>query len=156
MEIPYACNTLMSYDFLVQVYPLCFTVLSAPPFFCWLSSILVSGAEQNIQFSKRRSIAIEHSPSIMFILILLQLCGLSYPRAVYCMKRKIHAMRPAVRHALMTLIDRVDDFINFSSIFTQKLGIRRVSALTSAKVRSVGGGGGKDQRSNYDLIGRLR
>ncbi len=62
----------------------------------------------------------------------------------------VHAMRPAMRHELMTLIDRVDDFIKLGCSIAQKLCI---SALISTNVRSEGGGGGKDQRSSYEIIG---
>jgi hypothetical protein len=130
-------NALDNYDFLIQAYPLCFTILSSPPFIFWLLSVLVPGNGQSIQFSKKRSIAIEYSPSIKFILMHLQLSGLSYPHAVNCMKWMVHAMLPAMRHVLMTLIDRVDDFIKLGSSIAQKMCISLISI--NVRISSIGG-----------------
>jgi hypothetical protein len=86
----------------------------------------------------------------MFILMLLKLSGFSYPRAVSCIKRMVDVMRPAMRHVLMTLIDRVDGFIKLGSSIAKKLWI---SALISTNVQSEGGGKGMDQRSSHEIIG---
>ncbi len=58
-------------------------------------------------------------------------------------------MHPSMRHVLMTLLDRVDDFIKLGSSIAQKLLV----SLISINVRSEGGSGGKDQRSSHEIIG---
>ncbi len=102
-------------DFLIGAYPLLVLVFSMFLLIGFMVSNLRLGEGQNIQFSKKRSIAIEYSPSIQYILIFAQNEGLAYNRAVAGLRERIHELRPAVQHTVMILIDWVDNIIRRSS-----------------------------------------
>jgi hypothetical protein len=45
-KTPCSFNALENYDFLIQAYPMCFTIFSAPPFIFWLLSVLVPDSQE--------------------------------------------------------------------------------------------------------------
>ena len=141
-------------DILVTNYPLLVVIFSILPLIGFMASTFRLGAGKKIQFSKKRSIAISFSPTIKYILSILQDEdeGLAYNRAVSRLNEMIHELPPATRHTMMIFIDWVDVLIKLGSQITEQF---RYIAATSTTARSQDKTVGSELAPSAEFEGEL-